>query len=167
MRTIETLLAGGADQLAAERQDTDWGAAKEGAVLAALRLIRTAFSLDSAVVAALRQTEQSGGKHHQSALKLAPVSVVPHCFDNFTHILGHFHSCRILIGPGWTGFYETLDGIIKRDRRWLPSLLDYVCYAPNPAIQAQAVHITLILNQRLPQLPDLLLQPVTTGMPLL
>lgn len=64
MRTIETLLAGGADQLAAERQDTDWGAAKEGAVLAALRLIRTAFSLDSAVVAALRQTEQSGGKHH-------------------------------------------------------------------------------------------------------
>ncbi len=64
-----------------------------------------------------------------------------------------------------TGFYETLDGIIKRDRRWLPSLLDYVCYAPNPAIQAQAVHITLTLNQRLPQLPDLLLQPIAAGAP--
>ncbi len=60
MRTIETILAGGADQLAAERQDTDWGAAKEAAVLAALRLIRTAFTLDTAVVAALRQTELSG-----------------------------------------------------------------------------------------------------------
>lgn len=61
------------------------------------------------------------------------------------------------------GFYETLDGIIKRDRRWLPSLLDYACYAPNPAIQTQAVHIALILNQRLPHLPDLLLQPIAAG----
>ncbi len=60
MRTIETVLAGGADQLMAERQNTDWGAAKEAAVLAALRLIRTAFAFDTAVVAALRHTEQSG-----------------------------------------------------------------------------------------------------------
>lgn len=60
MRTIETVLSGGADNLAAERQDTDWGAAKENAVLAALRLIRTAFTLDFAVVAALRHSEQSG-----------------------------------------------------------------------------------------------------------
>lgn len=65
------------------------------------------------------------------------------------------------------GFYETLDGIIKRDRRWLLSLLDYVCYTPNPAIQAQAVHIAIILNRRLPQLPDLLLQPIAAGSPLL
>ena len=64
MRTIETVLAGGADQLMAERQNTDWGAAKEAAVLAALRLIRTAFAFDVAVVAALRHTEQSGEHKH-------------------------------------------------------------------------------------------------------
>ncbi len=75
MRTIETVLAGGADQLMAERQDTDWGAAKEAAVLAALRLIRTAFAYDTAVVAALRHSEQSGEQHryhhwaHQSHLR--------------------------------------------------------------------------------------------------
>jgi hypothetical protein len=60
MRAIEAVLMGGADALAAERRDRDWGGAKEGAVLAALRLLRTAFDLDAAVVAALRHSEHSG-----------------------------------------------------------------------------------------------------------
>jgi hypothetical protein len=60
MRTIESLLAGGAVKLAAERQGTEWGASKEAAVLAALRLIRTAFNIDAHLVETLRHTEHVG-----------------------------------------------------------------------------------------------------------
>ena len=60
MHAIEVVLAGRADALAAERRDCDWGGAKEGAVLAALRLLRTAFDLDAPLVAALRRSEHSG-----------------------------------------------------------------------------------------------------------
>lgn len=61
MRALAAVLSGGADALAAERRDTDWGAAREGAVLGALRLLRCAFELDTPMIAALRQGEQSGG----------------------------------------------------------------------------------------------------------
>lgn len=57
---VESLLAGGAERLALERQSTDWGAAKEAAVLAALRLLGTAFDLDAPLVEALRHSEHTG-----------------------------------------------------------------------------------------------------------
>ena len=60
MRTLASILMGGAQQLMAEREDSADGAAKETAVLAALRLIRAAFDRDQAAVAFLRQSEVSG-----------------------------------------------------------------------------------------------------------
>jgi len=56
------LLAGGVDALLAERRDAAWGAAKEAAVLAALRLLRLAFERDVAAVAALRRSPQAGAR---------------------------------------------------------------------------------------------------------
>ena len=49
--------------------------------------------------------------------------------------------------------FDTLDGLIRRDRRWLPSLLDYVSYTPNPALQVEAAKIAAILVDRLPHFP--------------
>ena len=59
--------------------------------------------------------------------------------------------------------FDTLDGLIRRDRRWLPSLLDYVSYIPNPALQVEAAKIAAILVDRLPHFPDLLMQPLGSG----
>lgn len=53
-------LAGGVDALLAERRDAPWGAAKEAAALAALRLLRLALERDGAAVAALRRAPQAG-----------------------------------------------------------------------------------------------------------
>ena len=57
---MAVILMGGAEQLMAERQDSAEGAAKETAVLAALRLVTVAFDKDQAAVAFLRQSELSG-----------------------------------------------------------------------------------------------------------
>jgi hypothetical protein len=59
--------------------------------------------------------------------------------------------------------FDTLDGLIRRDRRWLPSLLDYVNYTPNPALQVEAAKIAAILVDRVPHFPDLLMQPLGSG----
>lgn len=59
--------------------------------------------------------------------------------------------------------FDTLDGLIRRDRRWLPSLLDYVNYTPNPALQVEAAKIAAVLGDRLPHFPDLLMQPSGSG----
>ena len=59
--------------------------------------------------------------------------------------------------------FDTLDGLIRRDRRWLPALLDYVSYTPNPALQVEAAKIGALLVDRLPHFPDLLMQPIGTG----
>ena len=60
MRTVASILMGGSEQLMAERAGSPEGAAKETAVLAALRLLRAAFDRDQAAVALLRQSEVSG-----------------------------------------------------------------------------------------------------------
>ncbi len=60
MRTVESLLTSGAERLAVERQSMEWGVAKESAVLAALRLLRTAFDIDAPLVEALRHSEHTG-----------------------------------------------------------------------------------------------------------
>ena len=57
---MAVILMGGSEQLMAKRQDSAEGAAKETAVLAALRLMRAAFGRDQAAVAFLRQSELSG-----------------------------------------------------------------------------------------------------------
>ena len=67
--------------------------------------------------------------------------------------------CRGLAG------FDTLDGLIRRDRRWLPPLLDFANYTPNPALQVEAVKIAAILVDRLPHFSDLLLQPASAGEP--
>ncbi len=59
--------------------------------------------------------------------------------------------------------FDTLDGLIRRDRRWLPALLDYASYMPNPALQVEATKIGAILVDRLPHFPDLLMQRLGTG----
>ena len=61
--------------------------------------------------------------------------------------------------------FDTLDGLIRRDRRWLPYLLDYVNYTPNPALQVEAARIAAILVDRVPHFPDLLMQPLGSGEP--
>ena len=53
---------------------------------------------------------------------------------------------------------------MRRDGRWLGALLDYACYAPNPAIQTESLRLASVLSERLPQLPDLLLQPLAPGL---
>lgn len=60
--------------------------------------------------------------------------------------------------------YETLDALVRRERRWLPAMLDWVAYTPNPAIQAEALRLAVVLSERLPQLPDLLLRPSFPGL---
>ena len=73
MRTLGSILRGGAEQLMAERQDSPEGGAKETAVLAALRLLRAAFDRDQAAVAFLRQSELSGRRCHSAACSLVHV----------------------------------------------------------------------------------------------
>lgn len=57
------------------------------------------------------------------------------------------------------GSYETLDAVVRRDRRRLALLLGYVRYSINPAVQAEAVQLAHHLAARLPNIVDLLLHP--------
>jgi hypothetical protein len=60
MRAVLGLVLVGLETALRERREEPWGAAREDALLAALRLIRTAFSHDLDVVAALRRTVHTG-----------------------------------------------------------------------------------------------------------
>ncbi len=62
-------LAGGVDALLAERRDAPWGAAKEAAALAALRLLRLALERDGAAVAALRRAPQAGAARRAALIQ--------------------------------------------------------------------------------------------------
>eukprot|EP00887_Chlorella_sp_A99_P002898 scaffold6.g2898.t1 len=110
---MSTLLAQDVDGLARERHAAPHGAAKEAAVLAALRLLRRVFERDAELVAAL-------------------------------------------VGATLTGVYETLDGVLRHDRRRVPTLLDYARYPHNPAVQAEAVRIAAHLSDRVSNLVALL-----------
>ncbi len=57
-----------------------------------------------------------------------------------------------------------MDALVRRERRWLPAMLGWVAYTPNPAIQAESLRLAVVLSERLPQLPDLLLRPSVPGM---
>lgn len=57
MRAVLSIAMGGASALTAERKDTHHGGAREGAVLAALKLLRLGFERDVDVVQALRSSE--------------------------------------------------------------------------------------------------------------
>lgn len=59
--------------------------------------------------------------------------------------------------------YETLEAPLRRDRRRLVTLMDYVRYEVNPAIQLEAIRITHALAERLPTLLDMLLPPTAPG----
>ncbi len=59
--------------------------------------------------------------------------------------------------------YETLEAPLRRDRRRLVTLMDYVRYEVNPAIQVEAIRITHALAERLPTLLDMLLPPSAPG----
>jgi hypothetical protein len=60
MKAILSLVLQGTDKLAQARKDSPAGGAKEGAVLAALQLVRTALEKDVEVVQALKATQQNG-----------------------------------------------------------------------------------------------------------
>jgi len=60
---------GGVDALLAERRDAPWGAAKEAAALAALRLLRLALERDGAAVAALRRAPQAGAARRAALIQ--------------------------------------------------------------------------------------------------
>ncbi len=175
---MAVILMGGSEQLMAERQDSAEGAAKESAVLAALRLIRAAFDKDQAAVAFLRQSELSGTpfpSHHIPSPCETRAAALDHqqAHTRILHkgdqpIKGKW-DCSMMADSALerqlvacAGF-DTLDGLIRRDRRWLPSLLDYVSYTPNPALQVEAAKIAAILVDRLPHFPDLLMQPLGSG----
>ena len=55
--------------------------------------------------------------------------------------------------------FEPLDAVLRRDRRRIPLLLDYVRYPHHPLVQAEAVRIAQFLAARIPNLVDLLLLP--------
>lgn len=57
MRAVLGIAMGGAESLAVDRKESDHGAARESAVLAALKLLRLGFERDVDVVQALRRTE--------------------------------------------------------------------------------------------------------------
>lgn len=50
--------------------------------------------------------------------------------------------------PCCAASYETLDTVLRHDRRRIPMLLDFVRYPHNPAVQAEAVRITTHLSGR-------------------
>ncbi|KAL4853554.1 Nuclear pore complex protein NUP205 [Chlorella vulgaris] len=108
------------DRLASERHASCFGAAKEAAVLAALRLLRVALDRDVELVAAMRQASHSSS-------------------------------------------YETMDVVMRHDRRRIPLLLDFVRYPHNPAVQAEAIRIATHLSARTPNLVSLLLNAPSTG----
>ena len=60
MSAVLQLVLQGTDAIAADRKDSLAGAAKEGALLAALRLLRTAMQLDGEVLSVLRTTHRNG-----------------------------------------------------------------------------------------------------------
>ncbi|KAL4441042.1 hypothetical protein ABPG77_010473 [Micractinium sp. CCAP 211/92] len=108
------------DRLAFERHSAPFGAAKEAAVLAALRLLRRALEQDVELVVAMQQASHSAS-------------------------------------------YETLDMVLRHDRKRIPMLLDFVRYPHNPAVQAEAVRIATHLSERIPNLVPLLLNSPPTG----
>ena len=57
MRAVLGIAMCGADALAADRKDSDYGGAHETAVLEALKLLRLGFERDVDAVQALRRTE--------------------------------------------------------------------------------------------------------------
>jgi hypothetical protein len=59
-RTVLSIVSPGAEAVAAERRDSEHGAAKEAAALGALRLLRLGFERDEDVVRALRRAESGG-----------------------------------------------------------------------------------------------------------
>ena len=60
MKALLLLVLQGPDKLAQDRRDSTAGAAKEGAVLAALQLLRSALEEDMEVVESLKATQQNG-----------------------------------------------------------------------------------------------------------
>ena len=60
MKALLLLVLQGPDKLAQDRRDSTAGAAKEGAVLAALQLLRSALEKDIEVVNTLKATQQNG-----------------------------------------------------------------------------------------------------------
>ena len=63
-------MAPGAEALAAERRDSEHGAAKEAAALGALRLLRLGFERDEDVVRALRRGEAGGPRSRSRVVPL-------------------------------------------------------------------------------------------------
>eukprot|EP00884_Botryococcus_braunii_P018275 jgi/Botrbrau1/5130/Bobra.0172s0002.1 len=120
LRAALGLVLAGVETALRERREEPWGAAREDALLAALRLIRIAFTYDLDVVAALRKSVH-------------------------------------------TGQYEPLDVVMRAEVRRIPSLMQYVAYVDNPALQAEAIRISSALASRLPNLPALLLQAPSSG----
>jgi hypothetical protein len=64
MRAVVAALSGGAPALAAARVGTAEGAAREGAALECLRLLRTAFSADVQAVQWMRASEAGAQLTH-------------------------------------------------------------------------------------------------------
>ncbi len=65
MKALLSLVLQGPDRLAQERKDSPAGGAKEGAVLAALQLVRTALERDIEVVEAFKAAQRNGA--HKTA----------------------------------------------------------------------------------------------------
>jgi len=114
MRALRMTALSDVDQAAHERKEEPWGAAKEAAVLAGLRLMSTSLRCDAKFVAAASRANRSGS-------------------------------------------YETLDTVLRRDRRCLRHLLNWIKYPHNPAIQAEVIVLTHLLVLRMPNIVSLLL----------
>lgn len=114
MRALRMTALSDVDQAAHERKEEHWGAAKEAAVLAGLRLMSTTLRCDAEFVAAASRANRSGS-------------------------------------------YETLDTVLRHDRRCLGYLLNWIRYPHNPAIQAEVIVLTHLLVLRMPNIVSLAL----------
>lgn len=64
------------------------------------------------------------------------------------------------------GHLERLEGVLRRDRRRLAALLDFVRYPHHAGIQTEAILMAQILSDRVENLVAFILQLNLPGLPL-
>ena len=138
-------------------------------MLAALRLLRCALDRDAELVSAIRAATHSGARcQHlgrgcrkaracstlalQSGMRPIALQLRPARRTHAQAVTADLHPVSACLSlpaplcfapPPKAASYETLDAVLRHDRRRIPVLLDFVRYPHNPAIQARAPPLAL------------------------
>lgn len=132
MRAVLTTVAVGVEELSFARQRNVWGKAQEGALLSALKLLRTGFLKDREVA---------------------------EMFDASSLLVAKSQNGRDGSAPLVTGI-PTIDTVLQHDRSRLLTVIEYVGYPHNDDIQEEALKLTALFAQRTPNIVQLLLSAV-------